>query len=241
MSLMSYVRHTGPARLLRLALPLVCALVLYGCGGGASTTENVAPGSDSGAGSGSGSASTNHAPTVSGAPATAVNTGQAYTFQPTATDPDGNTLSFSIANQPSWASFSSSTGRLTGTPPSAGTFANIIITVSDGSATASLAAFSIVVSAAAAAPTPATGSATLSWTPPTTRSDGSALTNLAGYHIRYGTSAGALGSVIDVPTPGLATYVIDNLSAGTYFFAVSAYDSTGSESNPSSTVSKTIG
>src|SRR5690606_18679553 len=71
--------------------------------------------------------------------------GTLYSFTPTASDPDRDTLGFSIENRPSWATFSSSTGRLSGTPTSSGTFSNIIITVSDGQATASLPPFSITV------------------------------------------------------------------------------------------------
>ena len=61
---------------------------------------------------------------------------------PTASDPDGDELTFSIANKPDWASFDAATGLLNGTPPPAavGTNSDITISVSDGQATASLAA-----------------------------------------------------------------------------------------------------
>ncbi len=236
MSVISCVRAGGQARLLQFGLALVCGLVLQGCGGGAATTENVASGSSSG--TPVTPATSNQGPRVSGTPATAVSAGQAYSFAPTASDPDGNALTFSIQNKPSWATFSASTGKLTGTPASAGTFANIVISVSDGTVSAALPSFSITVSAA---PSSGTGAATLNWTPPTARSDGSTLQNLAGYHIRYGTSADALGNLVNVTNPGLATYVIENLSVGTYYFAITAYDSNGQESDLSNTVSKTIG
>ena len=73
--------------------------------------------------------------------------GNAYSFRPNAADADGDTLTFSVANKPGWANFNTSTGRLNGTPSAAdvGTYANITITVSDGTADASLAAFSIQV------------------------------------------------------------------------------------------------
>ena len=59
----------------------------------------------------------------------------AYNFQPKASDPDGNTLTFSIQNKPSWLVFNTTTGKLSGTPSSAdvGTYSNIVISVSDGS------------------------------------------------------------------------------------------------------------
>ena len=97
----------------------------------------------------------------------------------TRADPDGDTLTYSIQNRPSWATFNTSTGRLSGTPTAAhaGSYANIIISVSDGAASASLPAFTITVAQ------PSTGSATLSWTAPTQNTDGSSLTNLAGFRI----------------------------------------------------------
>jgi hypothetical protein len=108
------------------------------------------------------------------------------------------------------------------------------ITVSDGKASATLAV-TVTVSAAV------TGSATLSWTPPTTRTDGSTLSNLQGYRIYYGTNSSSLTNRVDVTNPSLSTYVIDNLAAGTWYFAATAVDGTGAESALTPTVSKTIG
>ena len=59
----------------------------------------------------------NAPPTISGNPAQYVTEGQAYSFQPSATDPDNDALTFSILNRPFWASFDTGTGALTGTPP----------------------------------------------------------------------------------------------------------------------------
>lgn len=89
-------------------------------------------------------------------------------------------------------------------------------------------------------PPSATGSATLKWTAPTMNSDGSALTDLAGYHIYYGTSAGSLSNKINITSPGTLTYVVTGLGAGTWYFAVSAYTNTGLESTMSNVGSKTI-
>ena len=90
----------------------------------------------------------NRAPVISGTPPTSVTQGTAYSFQPTASDADSDPLTFSIANRPSWATFSTTTGRLQGTPTASnvGTFSNIAISVSDGKATAQLPAFAITVS-----------------------------------------------------------------------------------------------
>ena len=90
----------------------------------------------------------NRAPVIAGTPLTTVTAGAAYTFQPTASDADGNTLGFSIVNRPAWATFSTTTGRLSGTPAAAATHAGIVISVSDGTVSTSLSAFTLTVTAA---------------------------------------------------------------------------------------------
>jgi len=182
------------------------------------------------------SAPANPPPTISGTPATSANAGTAYSFTPTASDPNGNALTFSIQNPPSWASFNTQSGNLSGTPGSgdAGTYTNIIISVSDGTSTASLAAFSIIVTQVA------NGSATVTWTAPTQNTDGSALTNLAGFNIYYGTSASNLNQSVQIANPGLTTYALGNLAPGAWYFAVNAYTTAGAESALSSIASKTI-
>lgn len=84
------------------------------------------------------------------------------------------------------------------------------------------------------------GTATVSWLPPTQRADGSVLTNLAGYQIRFGTAPGALNSTIHLSNPGLSLYVVDSLALGTWYFAVVAVDSAGATSGLSAIKSKTI-
>jgi hypothetical protein len=178
----------------------------------------------------------NSAPTISGTPPTSVVAGNTYSFTPTARDANSDALTFSIQNRPSWATFSTSTGRLSGTPTSSqlGTYSNVRITVSDGRASASLPAFSIAVTDVAG------GSATLSWTPPTQNTNGSTITNLAGYRIYYGTSSGALNRTVQIANPGVSSYVLENLSPATYYFAVRAYNSSGAESSNSNVASKVV-
>ena len=182
------------------------------------------------------SAAPNVAPTISGTPATSVMQGTQYTFQPTASDANGDLLTFSIVNRPAWASFTPGTGRLQGTPTAAdvGTTTGIVIAVTDGVASRSLAAFNIAVRSAA------TGSAVLSWQPPTQNADGSPLTNLAGYKVYWGTSPGSYPNSVTLNNPGLTTYVVDNLVSGTYYFVVTALNTLGAESQMSNSASKTI-
>lgn len=182
------------------------------------------------------SGTSNAAPQISGSPATSVKAGSAYSFTPTASDANGDTLTFSVQNKPSWATFSTSNGRLSGTPGAAqvGSYSNIVINVSDGKASASLPAFGINVTAVA------NGAATLSWTPPTRNTDGSTLTNLSGYRIYYGTSSNALNQTVQINNAGLSTYMVENLSPSTYYFAVKALTSGGGESALSNVASKTV-
>lgn len=187
----------------------------------------------------------NLTPTITGTPPTTATVGTLYTFTPKATETDGDPLSFSVKNKPSWASFSIATGTLSGTPAAAnvGTYSNIIISTTTGHASASLAAFTITVKASGSGgggTGGTTGSASLHWTAPTTNTNGTALTNLAGYYIRYGKSASTLTTTITVANPGTLTYTINNLASGTWYFAVDAYTSTGTQSANSNVGSKTI-
>jgi hypothetical protein len=81
---------------------------------------------------------------------------------------------------------------------------------------------------------------TLSWSAPTENTNGSALTNLAGYIIYYGTSASAMTQTIDVNTVGVLNYVVDNLSAGSWYFQIVAVNAAGEQSSPSAIVSASI-
>ncbi|MGJ8679421.1 putative Ig domain-containing protein [Paraglaciecola sp.] len=79
----------------------------------------------------------NYRPQISSISNKTINEDQYISITPNATDQNGDNLSFSITNKPSWATFSTSTGRLRGTPSftDAGTYSNIKITASDGSLT----------------------------------------------------------------------------------------------------------
>ena len=89
-------------------------------------------------------------------------------------------------------------------------------------------------------PAASSDAVTLNWTPPTENTDGTALTNLSGYDIHYGTSSGNYTQSISVSNAGIATYVVDNLTPGTYYFSVAAVNAAGTESPMSSEVSATV-
>lgn len=172
-------------------------------------------------------------PFIAGTPADQVLVGEGYLFQPTANDPDGDTLAFSVENLPAWATFDESTGRVSGSPRPGdeGQYAGITISVSDGSLSTFLAPFSITVEASVA-------SLTLSWTAPTENTDGSPLTDLAGYRIYYGTAPGVYGPPIVLDNEGLASYVLEDLTAGVeVFVSMTAVNEAGFESALSNEVS----
>ena len=227
------MRGFGPG----LLLIVLSAVALSGCGGGdeeapaSGTAQPPAP-----APSPNPPSPTNRAPTISGTAPAAVNASSLYSFVPTAADADGDTLTFSIQNKPTWATFNTSTGRLSGTPAAShvGTYSNIMISVSDGTASTALSAFAIAVT------TVSNGRATLSWTAPTENTDGSTISNLSGYRIRYGTSAGALTSTIVINNASVTTYVVEDLAPATWYFAVTAVNSAGAESGFSNVANKQI-
>jgi hypothetical protein len=178
----------------------------------------------------------NQPPSITGEPATAVIAGHFYSFTPTASDPEGSPLIFSITNLPSWARFHQLDGVLTGTPSTEdlGLYQGILISVSDGSDTATLGPISITVSE--------TGTAKLSWEIPYTRIDGTALSlsDIHGSRIYMGESSDQLALIVDMNDVSTTSFSITNLTSGTYYFAVTTYDSDGNESTLSNIASKTI-
>ena len=182
---------------------------------------------------------------------------EAGTFKAVASDPEGNRLTFGARNLPAWLGLNSANGILTGTPTAAqvGAYADITISVTDGTSTVSLPPFTIIVTAPAvtgsatsgggatttgAGTTTGTGTATLSWLKPTQNADGTALTDLAGFIVKYGNSATALDRHIAVNDPAMTRYTVTNLGSGTWYFTVVSYTVAGVESSHSDVVSKTI-
>jgi len=206
-------------------LAMAAALTLAACFGGGG-------GGDDGGGQ---NPPANRAPTINVATSFDVLVGISITVTPTAADPDGDTLTFSVTNKPNWMTFSTSTGVLTGTPQAGDVGAyDVTITVADGRGGQASDQTRVNVQQQVA------GRATLAWDAPSTRTDGSPLTNLAGFKLYYGTSSNNLNQVVQVSNPGARSWVIENLTVGTWYFAASAYDQSGMESARSNVASKTI-
>jgi hypothetical protein len=182
----------------------------------------------------------NQVPSISGSPSTTVVADVEYTFTPSSSDPDGDNLSFSVINLPSWASFDTQTGTISGTPleSDVGVYASVSVSVSDGELTASINPFSIEVTSSLVA----TGSLSLRWAAPSTRTDGSALElhEIDGYCIYLGDSSSNLEMEVDINDGLTDAHTIDDLPVGTYFVAVTAYDIDGNYSGFSNTIEMTV-
>jgi hypothetical protein len=180
--------------------------------------------------------SSNHAPRISGSPSTSLRVDERYDFTPDASDPDGDELTFYVRHRPAWAAFDAQTGRLWGTPRAedVGRFEGITIHVSDGAAIAALDPFSISVDQVA------TGSVSVSWSPPTTNEDGTAIAGLAGYRIYYGRAPDDLEHTVQIENPGTTRWVVENLSPATWYFSMTSVNDFGLESTRSPVRSTTI-
>ena len=189
-------------------------------------------------------------PQISGSPAVMADEQQPYVFNATALVPGGGGTQFAIENLPHWAVFDPSSGRLEGVPQpgDAGVYENIVISMTNGVASASLPPFSIEVyplpepslEPSPGDVSPATGAVPLSWEPPVANEDGSTLIDLAGYRIYAGPSPEELTLLVGVDSPGLTDFVVESLEAGAHSFAISAVNASGTEGQLSETVSTLI-
>lgn len=217
------------SKLVKLTALLGWALLISGClssGGSGDGSDATAAPPPTG--------NNNQPPVISGQPGAEAMAGDNYEFTPTASDADGDSLTFSIQNKPSWMTFNSTTGTLAGQPglDNEGTYENIQISVSDGTASASLQAFAVTVV------TVGNKAVTLNWTPPTQNNDGSYLNNLAGYRIYYGIAEGQYSEEVQINNAGLSSYTIDGLLSYTYYFVATSVNSEGVESAYSNVVAK---
>jgi hypothetical protein len=198
---------------------------------------------------------TNSEPVISGTPTTSVYDNTAYSFTPTASDSDGDTLTFSITNRPAWAAFNTVTGTLSGTPSTTdiGTYSNIVISVSDGTASTSLNAFSISVvsqpvtnSAPVISGTPTTSvyeNTAYSFTPTASDSDGDPLTFSITNRPSWASFDAATGSLTGTPSSSdIGTYndIVISVSDGTASASLSAFNITVDAQPAPSTGSATI-
>ena len=193
----------------------------------------------------------NESPTIGGSAAITGSEGTAYSFTPSSSDPEGDSLTFSISNMPSWASFNTSNGALTGTPgyTDAGTYNNVEISVSDGTSVTSLSAFSIVVSDTNRAPTisgtPTTTVAetvAYSFTPTGSDPDGDSLTysitNMPSW-ASFSTATGALTGTPGYADSGNYNNIVISVSDGALTTSLATFNLVVTNSNRAPTINGT--
>jgi hypothetical protein len=179
--------------------------------------------------------------TISGTPPATATVGKEYYFVPVVHNANQAQLQFNYIARPAWSSDYRGNGAIIGTPTAPGVYPNIQIQAWDGVHFAVTAPFTITVLAAGAtAPSAQKGEATLSWSKPADNTDGTPLTNLAGYVVRYGTNPAALSSQISVASANTTDVEINNLSPGNWYFEVASVNAANMQSQFSSAVSKTI-
>jgi hypothetical protein len=226
----------------RLTALLVIGLSLAACGENGDTDSANASAGNSAASAAAPPASAASNPSASialtGTPPATATVGEQYSFQPALSSSSAG-ASFSASGLPPWLSLNSSTGELAGTPAAGneGTTGHITITANAGGASASTTPFTIKVEAPDSS---ATGSIKLSWIPPTKNTDGTPVTNLAGYHIYYGTNPSELVLWTNVVGADSTAYVVGDLAHGTYYFSVVAYNAAGLDSGQSNVTNETI-
>ena len=87
---------------------------------------------------------------------------------------------------------------------------------------------------------PVFGAVTLNWTAPTQNEDGTTLTDLAGYKIYWGTTPGDYPNSVTINDKNTTTYVVDNLSPGTYEFVATSFNTSDVESSYSAPATKMV-
>ncbi len=170
----------------------------------------------------------NSAPIISGTPTRKIEVGSYYSFLPVASDENGDSLSFSITNKPSWASFNTQTGELFGTTNSPTDHVNINISVSDGSYISKLDTFAIEVTLQQKF------NVQISWEKPLLNTNGSSLNNISSYRIMYGSSAENKDNTVYFDGSAVVG-TIEDLSPGDYFLSMTTITQNALESDESDT------
>jgi peptidoglycan hydrolase-like amidase len=99
----------------------------------------------------------------------------------------------------------------------------------------------LLVSTAVLAQTVPANTGVLTWTAPTTNTDGTPLTDLASYNIYHGQSATTLVKVANVLKSAALTYTDKPTPVpATWYWAVTAVNTAGTESAKSAIVSKAL-
>ncbi len=171
----------------------------------------------------------NTSPTLGGTPAQTVWVGDAYRFRPQATGGDGDTLTFAIEHAPPWANFDAATGALSGVPGTAdvGRYLDVRISASDGRDRGWLPSFDLTVRDVSH------GAMLLQWEAPNANIDDSPLDDLKGFRIYWGTDPKWPANLVTVAGAASTAYYFSNLTPGTYYFATTAVNDMGIESERS--------
>jgi fibro-slime domain-containing protein/RHS repeat-associated protein len=144
-------------------------------------------------------------PTITSTPGVADVTGYTYKYTVTATDPDNDTVTFSLAaGAPSWLSFGtgSSSNVLSGTPTATGNYP-VTVVANDGKGGEAFQSFTIVVTAnqaptlAAITGTSVTAGATYAYATTASDTDGDSLKYTLSYTVPSSLPANTPGPVID--------------------------------------------
>jgi hypothetical protein len=157
--------------------------------------------------------------------------GASQQFTVTGAYSDGSTQN--LTNAMTWSSSSTSVATISNAAGSIG------LATASAAGTTTISAASGSVSGTASLTVTASGSATLSWNVPTTNTDGTPFADLSYFKIYYGTQSGSYTTTVNLGTA--TNYVVNNLASGsTYYFAVTAVNSSGVESSYSNEANKTI-
>ena len=179
----------------------------------------------------------NNRPSISGNPGAVAVIGSNWSFTPSASDQDGDALSFSITNKPNWAEFNASTGSLSGRPRPGqeGNYSDIGIAVSDGEELAELTAFAIVVqeTSANSAPTiagspPSSGTVgqDYSFTPLARDADNDRLIFAIANKPNWANFNTTTGELSGMPQPGDSAFydnIVVSVSDGTLISSLPAF------------------